>query len=110
MLSLFLGIISPYRAQCDLIRELCETDDLTGITVGTAETFQGQERPVIIVSTVRRKLDLGFVKDERVSCMQILISESFYIFCSLRFSEIECDDYEGQLASHCVRREEHAMH
>lgn len=34
--------------------------------MGTAETFQGQQRDVIIVSTVRTGAKLGFVKNGQV--------------------------------------------
>lgn len=37
------------------------------VPVGTAETFQGQEKKAIIISTVRTDNDLGFVSDQRVS-------------------------------------------
>lgn len=75
-----IGIVSPYRKQCDLIRNMLKENqsglDFSGIAVGSAEVFQGQEKPVIIVSPVRTakkttdgKLEcsLGFVSDPRVS-------------------------------------------
>lgn len=62
-----LGIVSPYRAQCCKIREACERQGYNRITIGSAEAFQGQERSVMIVSTVRSNEELGnFVKNERV--------------------------------------------
>lgn len=65
--QIFIGIVSPYRAQCDEIKYACERNGITGITIGSAETFQGQERPIIIVSTVRTNEHLGdFVKNEKV--------------------------------------------
>ncbi|KAJ8606493.1 hypothetical protein CTAYLR_005878 [Chrysophaeum taylorii] len=61
------GVVTPYRAQRELIkRELGE--DLGGkINVDTVDSFQGQERDVIIVSTVRSNEngDIGFLKDAR---------------------------------------------
>uniref|UniRef100_A0A8C6P2T8 RNA helicase n=1 Tax=Nothobranchius furzeri TaxID=105023 RepID=A0A8C6P2T8_NOTFU len=56
-----IGIIAPYRKQ-------------VGFIVGSVEEFQGQERRVIMVSTVRssskymdydKKFSLGFVKNEK---------------------------------------------
>lgn len=41
-------------------------ENMSGITVGTTETFQGQERTVIIISTMRTDNRLGFVADRRV--------------------------------------------
>ncbi|KAG4068951.1 hypothetical protein HA402_005099 [Bradysia odoriphaga] len=48
-----IGVVSPYRRQCKMIRQACRENDFNDITVGTSETFQGQERKVIIVSTVQ---------------------------------------------------------
>jgi very-short-patch-repair endonuclease len=49
--SLSIGIVTPFRAQCDLLRErLDEEGLLENITVGTANTFQGDERDIIIFS------------------------------------------------------------
>ncbi|OBZ77616.1 putative helicase MOV-10 [Grifola frondosa] len=67
-----IGVIAPYHAQCLKIRRILNvTDDLK---VGSVEEFQGQERKVIIVSTVRSNKDfveydlkhtLGFVANPR---------------------------------------------
>lgn len=74
-----IGIITPYRKQTEKIRRALKESrinqlhpriDTTEIKVGTVEEFQGQERTVIMVSTVRSereylevdvKHDLGFV-------------------------------------------------
>lgn len=66
-----IGIVSPYRGQCQVLEEACRQNKIvigsSGVTIGTAEEFQGQERPIIIISTVRTNDDLGFTEDERVS-------------------------------------------
>lgn len=68
-----IGIISPYRAQCGKIR-LVLRDIGDGIKVGSVEEFQGQERKVIIISTVRSNKEqiqsdlrytLGFLSSPR---------------------------------------------
>lgn len=48
-----IGIVSPYKLQCTILRRLCANKGLENITIGSAETFQGQERKVMIMSTVR---------------------------------------------------------
>lgn len=50
------------------IAQACLRSGYGDITVGTAEAFQGQEKAVIIVSTVRSGgTRLGFVNNARVS-------------------------------------------
>jgi len=70
-----IGIITPYHAQRWKIAQLLRRDPkLSGITVGSVEEFQGQERRVIIISTVRSNAGhvtadirhaLGFVANSR---------------------------------------------
>lgn len=59
-----MGVITPYRAQLHLIQ-----DELSHITKfsNTVDSFQGQERDIIIISLVRSndKGEIGFLKDYR---------------------------------------------
>ncbi|XP_065293674.1 putative helicase MOV-10 [Dermacentor albipictus] len=48
-----IGIVSPYRKQVLKIRSLLEKRGYKEVTVGSTEEFQGQERLVIIITTVR---------------------------------------------------------
>ena len=56
-----IGIISPYADQVKLI------SDKTDIEVKTVDGFQGREKEIIIISTVRSndKGEIGFLKDLR---------------------------------------------
>ena len=59
-----IGIISPYRSQVELIKtEISEYDK----KVKTIDSFQGQERDIIIISMVRSNpnAEIGFLKDYR---------------------------------------------
>ncbi|XP_068695788.1 putative helicase mov-10-B.1 [Montipora foliosa] len=49
-----IGVISPYKRQVQKIQKMIEKRRfLKGIKVGSVEEFQGQERRIIILSTVR---------------------------------------------------------
>jgi len=48
-----IGVIAPYRRQVQKIRKKLKEHNFSDVTVGSTEEFQGQERKVIIVSTVR---------------------------------------------------------
>lgn len=45
-----IGIISPYRAQCNRIRFLLQEAGQDSVLVSTVERFQGQEREMVILS------------------------------------------------------------
>uniref|UniRef100_A0AAZ3P8D6 RNA helicase n=1 Tax=Oncorhynchus tshawytscha TaxID=74940 RepID=A0AAZ3P8D6_ONCTS len=76
-----IGIIAPYRKQVEKIRKALKTLEkdfksasIKDLKVGSVEEFQGQERRVILVSTVRSSakyvqtdqyFSLGFVKNEK---------------------------------------------
>lgn len=62
-----IGVVTPYKLQCKCMARALRRNGYQNISVGTAETFQGQERPVMIVSTVRSGgTSLGFLTEPRV--------------------------------------------
>jgi hypothetical protein len=55
-----IGVITPYK-QVQRLRERLVKANLSAVKVGSTEMFQGQERRVIIISTVRSSEDyVGF--------------------------------------------------
>uniref|UniRef100_A0AAX7VWM2 RNA helicase n=1 Tax=Astatotilapia calliptera TaxID=8154 RepID=A0AAX7VWM2_ASTCA len=76
-----IGIIAPYRKQVEKIQKalrfvpaLSRWSDLKELKVGSVEEFQGQERKIIMVSTVRssinyvkmdRDFNIGFLSNEK---------------------------------------------
>ena len=67
-----VGVISPYRAQVQLLRRLVRKKEFfkpyrSLISVNTVDGFQGQERDIIIISLVRANADgqIGFLSDLR---------------------------------------------
>ncbi|XP_077429525.1 putative helicase mov-10-B.1 [Vanacampus margaritifer] len=76
-----IGIIAPYRKQVQKIRQALnkverelKSKDMSALKVGSVEEFQGQEKRVILVSTVRssrnytdydKQFNLGFVANKK---------------------------------------------
>mmetsp|Transcript_3290 Transcript_3290/g.3911 ORF Transcript_3290/g.3911 Transcript_3290/m.3911 type:complete len:308 (-) Transcript_3290:167-1090(-) len=69
-----IGIVTPYQKQVQKIRQLMGAHGYSDCTVGSVEQFQGSERRVIIVSTVRSsveymefdtKYQLGFLSNSK---------------------------------------------
>ncbi len=67
-----VGIISPYRAQVQLLRRMLRKSAYFKplrhlITVNTVDGFQGQERDIIVISMVRQNEEgqIGFLRDLR---------------------------------------------
>ena len=67
-----VGLISPYKAQVQFLRQLLKKDAFFKpyrplITVNTVDGFQGQERDVILISLVRANEEgqIGFLNDLR---------------------------------------------
>src|SRR5688572_20145037 len=71
---LTIGVISPYRAQInylkDQVEQLPELHELANkkqLSIGTVDSFQGQERDIIYISMVRSndRGEIGFLADIR---------------------------------------------
>lgn len=70
-----IGVIAPYKRQCVLIQnEISKLGNYEKLEVGSVEVFQGKEKRVIIISTVRAqanlllhdmKYNIGFLNDEK---------------------------------------------
>ncbi|WRX21705.1 DNA2/NAM7 helicase [Theobroma cacao] len=69
-----IGVITPYRQQVLKLQNALENLEMPDIKVGSVEQFQGQERKVIIISTVRSTVKhnefdrthcLGFLSNPR---------------------------------------------
>ena len=81
-----IGVISPYKRQCQKIRgKLGESSE---VMVGTTEEFQGQERRIIILTTVRSNPDyiqqdqlakIGFLKNKKRLVSHIFFYCKYYI-------------------------------
>jgi len=71
---LSIGVIAPYRAQINYLKDTIEENATLGglllnriLSVGTVDSFQGQERDIIAISLTRSNNhgDIGFLSDIR---------------------------------------------
>ncbi|XP_045499637.1 probable RNA helicase armi [Colias croceus] len=87
-----IGIITPYIAQIKYLRLVFDAMGLPQPKIGTVEEFQGQERPIILISTVRSaeslikddvKHVLGFIQNpKRVNVAITRAQISLILFCN----------------------------
>ncbi|XP_069686135.1 putative helicase mov-10-B.1 isoform X2 [Periplaneta americana] len=100
-----IGVITPYRKQVEKLKKKFGEKKWNDITVGTVEEFQGQERLVIIISTVRSrkellqedyKFGLGFLKNPkrfnvamtRAKALLIIVGDPDVLQCDLHWREL----------------------
>ncbi|MFS8002630.1 putative DNA helicase [Helianthus anomalus] len=106
-----IGVITPYRQQVLKISKALEMNVAgSEIKVGTVESFQGQEREVIIVSTVRSTIKhnetdkrhcLGFLSNPRR--FNVAITRARSLLIAIGNPHIICkDEHWNKLLWHCV--------
>ncbi|KAL6901809.1 hypothetical protein ACP4OV_004685 [Aristida adscensionis] len=83
-----IGVITPYRQQVAKIKKALEAYEMPDLKVGSVEQFQGQEREVIIISTVRSTVkhnefdkffNLGFLSNQKRFNVAITRAKSLLI-------------------------------
>ncbi|MHB8147596.1 MAG: AAA domain-containing protein [Vulcanimicrobiaceae bacterium] len=67
-----IGVICGYAKQAELVQERLYTsglsaDDLGRVKIGTVDSYQGKENPIVILSLVRSNdiRDIGYLRDSR---------------------------------------------
>ncbi|CAN1285358.1 Probable RNA helicase SDE3 [Linum perenne] len=105
-----IGVIAPYRQQVLKIKTVLEKWDMMNVKVGSVEQFQGQEREVIIVSTVRSTVkhndfdttySLGFLSNPRRLNVAVTRARSLLIIIGNPHI-ISKDPYWNQFLWYCV--------
>lgn len=111
-----IGIVTPYRKQVQKIRKIM-TDKFgelvaRDIKVGSVEEFQGQERRVIIISTVRSHVDfldhdlrfkLGFVANKKRMNVAVTRAKSLLIMVGSA-QLLQHDRYWAAMINYCMER------
>ncbi|CAK8539192.1 unnamed protein product [Lathyrus sativus] len=105
-----IGIITPYKQQVLKIKQTLESLEMPEVKVGSVEQFQGQEKDVIIVSTVRSTIKhnefdrvhcLGFLSNHRR--FNVAITRAISLLVIIGNPHIICkDNHWSQMLWHCV--------
>ncbi|XP_039120023.1 probable RNA helicase SDE3 [Dioscorea cayenensis subsp. rotundata] len=105
-----IGVITPYRQQVLKLKKALESLEMPDLKVGSVEQFQGQEREVIIISTVRstvkhnefdRVFNLGFLSNPRRFNVSITRAKSLLIIIGNPHI-ITKDPYWDRLVRYCA--------
>ncbi|XP_029287551.1 putative helicase mov-10-B.2 isoform X2 [Cottoperca gobio] len=115
-----IGIISPYRKQVEKIQRalksvpaLKKLSDLKKLQVGSVEEFQGQERKIIMVSTVRssvnyvkmdKDFNIGFLDNEKRFNVALTRARSLLIVVGNPVI-LNKDSTWKEFISYCVKEE-----
>lgn len=117
-----IGIISPYSQQVKKLRQALRMShpqnypnvklrgkDLTKVSVGSTEEFQGQERSVIIITTVRSdpdrlkadwKCNLGFLRNPKRFNVALTRAQALLIIVGNPYI-LSLDDKWNKIIEHC---------
>ncbi|KAI9577808.1 hypothetical protein GQX74_010995 [Glossina fuscipes] len=106
----FIGIITPYEKQVKRLRKLFDDADVAAPKIGTVEDFLGQERKIILISTVRSSKEfipsdvrhaLGFIQNRKLT--NLAISRSRYLLYIYDNPDLLLlDPYWYLIIKHCV--------
>ncbi|KAK0163342.1 hypothetical protein PV327_007034 [Microctonus hyperodae] len=106
-----IGIIAPYKKQVSQIRALLTELDMQLPKIGSVEEFQGQERKIIILSTVRSnnkyvnddvKYSLGFIASPRRLNVAITRARSLIIIIG-NPNLLTQDPYWRSVLNYCIK-------
>ncbi|XP_046748757.1 putative helicase MOV-10 [Diprion similis] len=102
-----IGIVTPYKLQRNKIHQELENRNWDEVSVGTVEIFQGQERDVIIMSTVRSLMvkhngreHLGFLSNPKRFNVAITRAKSLLITVGNQ-RILQVDPYWDKLITYC---------
>eukprot|EP00594_Rhizosolenia_setigera_P007802 CAMPEP_0178966518 /NCGR_PEP_ID=MMETSP0789-20121207/16971_1 /TAXON_ID=3005 /ORGANISM="Rhizosolenia setigera, Strain CCMP 1694" /LENGTH=216 /DNA_ID=CAMNT_0020651801 /DNA_START=1 /DNA_END=651 /DNA_ORIENTATION=+ len=104
-----IGVVTPYHKQAQKIRQILRKHNFQDVTVGSVEEFQGSERRVIIISTVRSSVEylnfdnkhkLGFISNSKRFNVAITRAQALLI-CIGNPYVLECDKNWRSLLNLC---------
>ncbi|KAG8038438.1 hypothetical protein G9C98_006134 [Cotesia typhae] len=107
-----IGIITPYKLQRSIMHKAFEYHHLNNISVGTVEVFQGQEKDIIIISTVRSVIykteentfHIGFLSNPKRFNVALTRAKSLLIVVG-HPDILQQDYYWREFVKYCVKNQ-----
>uniref|UniRef100_A0A8C5RGE4 RNA helicase n=1 Tax=Laticauda laticaudata TaxID=8630 RepID=A0A8C5RGE4_LATLA len=113
-----IGVISPYRKQVEKIRhainmKLKDLMNINDLKVGSVEEFQGQERRVVLISTVRsssnyfgmdEEFNLGFLNNPKRLNVSLTRAKALLIIVG-NPTTLSKDPYWNEFLEYCKRNQ-----
>ncbi|XP_011306724.1 putative helicase mov-10-B.1 [Fopius arisanus] len=107
-----IGILTPYKLQKAKIVEALEANGIKDLPVGTVEIFQGQEKDIIIISTVRSvlyrgtggKIHIGFLSNPKRFNVAVTRAKALLIVVGNPMI-LEHDDCWREFMQYCLENE-----
>nr|XP_023017495.1 putative helicase mov-10-B.1 [Leptinotarsa decemlineata] len=107
-----IGVITPYKKQAEKLRNACSIKKWNSLLVGSVEQFQGKERLVIVISTVRSKnankfeeidktCQLGFLKNPKRFNVALTRAKALLIVVG-NANVLKADTNWSSLIKYCV--------
>lgn len=103
-----LGVVTPFKAQAELIKGFLAGYNAGEITVGTVHALQGAERPVVVFSGVYCKNDgsSSYFFDRGRNMLNVAVSrakDSFLVFGDMKIYQPDQATPSGMLARHLFK-------
>ncbi|XP_055679175.1 putative helicase MOV-10 isoform X2 [Lutzomyia longipalpis] len=96
-----IGVITPYKKQCTKLSIECKKRQWDDIDIGPVEKFQGQEKSVIILSTVRSLTrGVGFLKNPKRLNVALTRAQALLIIIG-NVDTLEHDDTWSRFIDFC---------
>lgn len=108
-----VAVVTPFKAQARMIRKALEARQVRGLTIDTVHSLQGDERDVVVFSSVYAYADGGgrFMLENR-SLLNVAVSrarESFLVFGDMAVFDPRRNSPAGLLARHLFLARENEL-
>ena len=107
-----VAVVTPFKAQAGLIRRELERHGIDKLTINTVHSLQGDEREVILFSSVYTQADRGRAMLEDRALLNVAVSrarESFLAFGDMGVFDVRARTPSGLLGQHLMASQENEV-